>query len=71
MSLLLTFRDPAGKINLLPRYFLDNFSLRSFVYAVTGWAEIISSSSAAQPVFINSLIASCVGRSCVRNGSSC
>ena len=30
-SLLLTFKEPDGKINLLPTYCLDNLSLRNFV----------------------------------------
>jgi hypothetical protein len=65
VSLLLTFNDPAGKTNLTPGYFFDIFSRLNFVKGIDGCGLIPESGDGAQPCFMNSLIASALGISCV------
>ena len=52
--------------NLLPTYCLDSLSLRSFVYGIERCGVIPIRGVSVQPCFINSIIESVTGVSCVR-----
>jgi hypothetical protein len=63
--LLLTFNEPAGNINLTPGYCFDNVWRLAVVKGIDMCGATPSSGYGAQPSFINSVIASAKGMSCV------